>query len=52
VFNSPPGPGARPRSCGRTLGPGTRLVQKQRYVSERALVQNPKTTRDLLDFDR
>ena len=35
-----------------TSGPGTGFVQKQRYVSEHALRQNPKTTRELLDFDR
>lgn len=35
-----------------TSGPGTGFVQKQRYVSEHALRQNPKTTRDLLLLDR
>jgi len=35
-----------------TNGPGTGFVQKQRYVSERALGENPKTTRELLGLDR
>jgi hypothetical protein len=35
-----------------TTGPGTGFVQKQRYVSEQALRKEPKTTRELLDFDR
>ena len=35
-----------------TNGPGSGFVQKQRYASEHALSQHPKTTRELLDLDR
>jgi len=34
-----------------TTGPGTGFVQKQRYVSEQALRNEPKNTRELLEFD-
>jgi hypothetical protein len=35
-----------------TRGPGSGFVQKQRYVSEHALKQHPKTTRELLALER
>ena len=34
-----------------TTGPGTGFVQKHRYVSEQALREEPKTTRELLELD-